>query len=165
MRTNFRLNAEIPANQLANLKQLREYLIKIKTTHTFDMRVYTSVGAYDCNTDCCMVGHAYHAGIGSLPLARPQLGVFYDFDFAEFIDRELVPSELKLSFKEAGNVIRVNTRIKSFLFRSENPNCFDQAIARLDIVINQDWHKLKFDHPNADYIFIDYSHHYPISGT
>jgi hypothetical protein len=165
MKTNFKLNNEIPANQMANLKLLRDYIAQIKDTYSFNIRTYTDKGKYSCNTDCCLIGHAYHAGIGSLPLARPQVDFFYDFDFREFGTRELCNEYIDLTFDYLGEVISVTNSLYSFLFDSLNPNCFDQALARLEIVINQDWEKISVDDPYSDSTSINFSHEYPISGT
>jgi hypothetical protein len=165
MRTDFKLNRPISEYQIKNLIALRDILISIKNTHTIDMHQYSAKGSYDCDTSCCMVGHAYHRGIGSKPIKRPPMSLNHDFDFFGFLDRELCDTGINLSFKEGGSRIYFISSLHSFLFSLAMPDSFDQAIERLHIVINSQWGRIKLLDDCGDYAQFDANYHYFISTT
>jgi len=147
MQPKLRTTNHLTEYQLSNLNQLKNYLISISETHCysgtqiapFDEKLGRT--PYNESSLCNLLGHAYYGGIGvpsfsTYHYTRLDDPTIKNIAFQCYANETFVPLGANLEVKYKGQFFIVPQGVSRFLFDTRNPANFQQAVARINIILS-----------------------------
>jgi hypothetical protein len=122
----------------ANVAELLTLCTGLSSTHTLGMTHYrkgSSNPNYDCSTVCCLVGHAFHNGIG-----RTSMYNTTEENYTSYSSNELCTMNSK--FKSEAHEFTCTPW--DFLFSQHWEDDWDEAICRLRLHLSGDYSDISF---------------------
>lgn len=122
---------------IKNLKSLLSKIEENRFSNELDMFMYSNENYHqepDCKTTCCVAGWSARWGVGEFEKFIREEG----FSYRSYINAELLPTDSERHGLSVNNA-------RDFMFGTRWGNDWNEAIARIKIVVAQDYHKIKLD--------------------
>jgi hypothetical protein len=166
------LDCAITDFQRNNLTQLKGFIATLdRRVYLLDMSTFFSPAGskniyeyypehsdfhHECGTTCCVVGYAVLGRIGKITNLKDQGA--YGFNFHAYSEYNLVKQAL--SFIDDSCRIPSNLTVWAFLFSHHNPDSFQQALNRVDIILRGAYDEIEVCLDFSGCLVFDYDHKY-----
>lgn len=158
---SYEIENKISNTQRLNLINLKEVLSGIKNTHVLNMNDFMPQGQYftdyECQTPCCMIGHALANNIGNIDRYRnldqdeedayeaygdlgcSHLNEFNNINFDDYAAATFCSREVQLYIRVDKLKVPLQGGVYGYLFGTQWGDSFDHAIQRINNVLTTNY--------------------------